>query len=135
VSETKRCSKCRRTLPASQFCSDRTRLDGLNAWCHECRRVGSATGTGRYRARKRSLPGTLTNLEWEGILHAYGYRCAYCRGDNRGRTFHREHVIPASRGGAYTAENIVPSCHSCNSRKNNKTGDEFLALLAREPVS
>jgi 5-methylcytosine-specific restriction endonuclease McrA len=135
LSEKKRCSKCRRSLPTSEFGSDRTRLDGLNAWCRECRRIGAATSTGRYRARKRSLPDTLTDLEWEAILRASGYRCAYCGRDNRGRTFHREHVIPASRGGAYSAENIVPSCHSCNSRKNNKTGDEFLALLALEPAS
>ena len=26
----------------------------------------------------------------------------------------QEHVIPISRGGAHTAENVVPSCTTCN---------------------
>jgi hypothetical protein len=69
------------------------------------------------------------------MLVAFGDRCAYYGGDNGGRRFKKEHVIPLSRGGGFTADNIVPSCRSCNARKLNKTGEEFLGLLAQERTS
>ena len=62
------------------------------------------------RARKASLPATLTCSEWEGIKAAYKYKCAYC-----GRKFHRltqDHVIPVSKVGGTIKENIVPACQS-----------------------
>jgi 5-methylcytosine-specific restriction endonuclease McrA len=32
----------------------------------------------------------------------------------------QEHVIPVSRGGGTTAENIVPACGKCNSSKKDR---------------
>ncbi|MCK4464389.1 MAG: HNH endonuclease [Bacteroidales bacterium] len=32
----------------------------------------------------------------------------------------KDHVIPISKGGDNTKENIVPACQSCNSKKFNK---------------
>jgi len=74
--------------------------------------------------RRRILANTLNTLtskEWEDILEQYNYRCAYC-----GVEFNcellptKDHVIPISKGGDNTKENIVPACKSCNSKKNNK---------------
>ena len=53
--------------------------------------------------------------------------CAYC-GRPLSR-FHREHVIPRSRGGPSLADNLVASCASCNHRKRTKTLDEFRAWI------
>ncbi len=84
----------------------------------------------RRRARKANLPATLTETEWQGILEKHDHCCAYCDRDDL--PLEREHKIPVSRGGGYTAENIVPACLSCNRRKGAKTYDEFLELLAGE---
>jgi 5-methylcytosine-specific restriction endonuclease McrA len=68
----------------------------------------------RERVRWADVPQDLTEQQWQDILAAYGYRCAYCR---RRKPLTQDHVIPVSRGGHHTASNIVPACQSCNSSK------------------
>lgn len=85
----------------------------------------------RYHARIAELPHTLTLDEWRGLLEKYEHKCAYC--GKPSQRLHREHVIPASRGGGYTVDNIVPACGSCNSRKHTMTPDEFTEYLKRYP--
>jgi 5-methylcytosine-specific restriction endonuclease McrA len=51
------------------------------------------------------------------------YRCQYCgrhRRDLRGREFlTRDHVVPISRGGLNTWDNVVTACSPCNNRKGS----------------
>lgn len=79
----------------------------------------------RRRARIAGALSTLTKLQWEAILAFYDNRCAYCGRDGK---LEQEHVIPVSRGGGTTAENIVPACGSCNRSKHAKTPEEWKAL-------
>ena len=61
------------------------------------------------------LPSTLTAAEWRAILDRYSHRCAYCnRSDVR---LTQDHVIPISKGGGHTAENVIPACFPCNRAK------------------
>lgn len=39
MSATKRCSKCGKTKPVSEFCKDRGKKDGLNVYCRDCVRA------------------------------------------------------------------------------------------------
>ena len=81
----------------------------------------------RRKALAASLPATLLPEQWQAILEEYDYKCVYCgRGD---LPLVQEHAIPASRGGGYTAENIVPACQPCNSRKGTKTREEYEVQL------
>jgi NMD protein affecting ribosome stability and mRNA decay len=84
----------------------------------------------RREETRRNLPATLTQKEWNDILEKYNYSCAYCGCNDK--PLAQEHWIPSSRGGGYTADNIVPSCTHCNSRKRSMTGDEFLEFLNKE---
>lgn len=99
------------------------RSDGSNT-------VAQTRNKMKYRQRKNSLPDTLTEDEWQEILEKYHHLCAYCGTGTE--PLYEEHWIPVSRGGGRTKENIVPSCHRCNSRKGTMTGDEFLDLLDLE---
>jgi 5-methylcytosine-specific restriction endonuclease McrA len=59
--------------------------------------------------------------------------CQYC-----GRAFPRkslniDHVIPRSRGGYSTWENVVCSCHECNRKKGGRTPGEARMKLIRPP--
>ncbi|MEU6633832.1 HNH endonuclease [Streptomyces parvus] len=51
----------------------------------------------------------------------WGYRCAYC-GES---AEHLDHVMPLSRGGTDTEDNMVPACAKCNLSKGAKTLEEW----------
>lgn len=65
---------------------------------------------------------TLTLEEWIETLDFFEYSCAYCgvHQDDLDRSLEQDHIIPVSKGGGYTAGNIVPACKSCNASKNNQ---------------
>lgn len=44
-----------------------------------------------------------------------------------------DHVLPRSRGGTHTWENVVAACRRCNTRKGNRTPDEAGMLLRVAP--
>ena len=70
------------------------------------------------RARKLSLPSTLTDQHWLAIKAAYKQRCAYC--GSKPKVLTQDHVIPITKGGGSTPDNIVPACASCNSAKRDR---------------
>ena len=72
------------------------------------------------RAEKRGAAGTFTQKEWRDILDRYGNKCLRC-GTKRGIAV--DHVIPLSRGGTNTADNLQPLCGTCNSYKGTKSTD------------
>lgn len=58
------------------------------------------------------------------------HRCQYC-----GRPAENlDHVVPRSRGGSHSWDNVVAACRSCNSRKENRLLSETEFVLARRPV-
>ena len=71
----------------------------------------------KYRSRKKKLPNTLTDKQWEFCQTKFDKCCAYC-GNNAKLTV--EHFIPVSKSGELTINNIIPICKRCNSSKNNK---------------
>lgn len=78
-----------------------------------------------HKRRQQERQGDLTLAQWEAILEEFDHRCAYCQ--VRGR-LQIEHMTPLSRGGEHTAQNVVPACQSCNSRKRARTIFEFLSV-------
>ncbi len=84
-------------------------------------------GRPKTTTKPARLPITdLPGREWSKLKQRYNQCCAYCGAS--GVPLEREHVIPLSRGGANTANNIVPSCGPCNRSKGTLTGDEFVAM-------
>lgn len=80
----------------------------------------------KRRNIEKGLPYTLTVKEWDEIKESFGNKCAYCGGEKK---LSQDHVIPLSRGGGYTKDNIVPACKSCNSKKGDRTADEYFEYL------
>lgn len=63
-----------------------------------------------------------------------GFRCQYCGDKTRDLTL--DHVVPRSRGGQHTWDNIVSACKPCNHGKAGRTPREAgMALFTapREP--
>ena len=59
------------------------------------------------------------------------HRCQYC---NRGAE-NIDHVVPRSRGGEHTWDNVVASCRACNARKEDRLLSESGMVLRRPPVA
>lgn len=76
-----------------------------------------AKGMHTRKSREFNAEATLTLDEWQEIKKKYKYRCVYC-GEKKKLTM--DHIIPVSKGGSFTKENILPSCQSCNSKKCDK---------------
>ena len=61
-------------------------------------------------------------------------RCQYCGKKFSSSELSLDHVVPISRGGKSTWENVVCACLPCNVRKGNKLLSESGIQLRRVPV-
>ena len=68
----------------------------------------------------------LSDEQWIALKAAWG-GCAYCGATDN--PLQRDCVLPISRGGRYTLDNVVPACRSCNASKSN---DEVTGWLRRK---
>jgi len=68
------------------------------------------------------------------IFERDNWKCWYCGNDITQATAETlnlptigtvDHVIPDSRGGSHDPSNLVTACKSCNTRKRNKTLEEY----------
>src|SRR6476646_5586596 len=83
------------------------------------------------RKRKRRMDRVehdLSDEQWIAIKTAWG-GCAYCGAADD--SLQRDCVLPISRGGRYTLDNIAPACRSCNASKCN---DEVTGWLRRKKL-
>jgi 5-methylcytosine-specific restriction endonuclease McrA len=80
----------------------------------------------KRRRRFLAADNDLTPAQWTAIRNAWG-GCAYC--GELDAALQKDCVLPLSRGGRYTLENVVPACRSCNASKSN---DEVTGWLRRK---
>jgi 5-methylcytosine-specific restriction endonuclease McrA len=72
------------------------------------------------KAKIKEVGGTITNKEWKELCNKYGNRCLRC---GRKVKLTIDHIIPLSKGGSNTIDNIQPLCGHCNPSKGAKTID------------
>ena len=58
------------------------------------------------------------------------FQCQYCYAKNN-LTF--DHILPKSKGGNTTWENVITACSDCNTSKGNKTLKELKLSIDRKP--
>lgn len=76
------------------------------------------------------VPYKRVMLTRKNVLRRDRYRCQYC-GSRQRMTI--DHVLPKSRGGKDTWENLVAACVPCNNRKGDRLPAEANMKLKREP--
>jgi 5-methylcytosine-specific restriction endonuclease McrA len=81
----------------------------------------------------RRIPHQARALSRKNILMRDRYTCQYCHKTLPSTELTLDHVIPRSRAGETTWENLVACCHPCNNRKGNRTPEEAGMRLARAP--
>ena len=95
------------------------------------------------RREKAKLAGVL-NDNWtdEQLIATYGTDCYICneaidfdapkQGEDSEYSYWPDHVIPYSRGGDNTIDNVRPCHRVCNQNKNTKTYDEYIDFLKEQ---
>jgi 5-methylcytosine-specific restriction endonuclease McrA len=81
----------------------------------------------------RRIPHQTRALSRKNILMRDRYTCQYCHKTLPSGELTLDHVIPRSRSGETTWENLVACCHHCNNKKGSRTPDEAGMRLARAP--
>lgn len=80
------------------------------------------------------MPRSSVRLTRRNIYLRDGHRCQYCARQLPLRDLNLDHVMPRSRGGPMSWENLVCSCKVCNLRKGGRTPVEAGMHLLRRPV-
>lgn len=70
-------------------------------------------------------------LTRRNILERDRHTCQYC--NYKGDQLTLDHIIPRSRGGGDSWENLVAACVRCNIKKGNRTPKEAHMLLNQKP--
>jgi len=70
-----------------------------------------------------------TALSRRAVFIRDGHRCQYCGG----AADSIDHVIPRSRGGRHSWDNVAAACRPCNLRKRDRTPEEAGMRLATVP--
>ncbi len=78
-------------------------------------------------------PRVVVRLTRRNLMLRDEHQCQYCSGRPGVRELNLDHVIPRSRGGTDSWENLVVSCRVCNLKKGRRTPEEAGMLLLRKP--
>jgi len=88
--------------------------------------IGQAKARFKREVLLKSRINDLTLDQWEEIKKNQNYKCAYC-GKEIQLTI--DHIVPISKGGNHTQENIQGLCKSCNCKKQNKIDSRGFELI------
>lgn len=123
--KTSWCKPCNKKYRAAHYIKNREMLlacqrDYLNDhpryWARPTQRAARIEGVKRRRARTKSFEAIKVN-EWLDTLTLFDNKCAYCGKDSE---LTQDHIIPVSKGGKHTVDNLIPACKGCNASKLNK---------------
>lgn len=103
-------------------------------------------GTGAFRSERVSLPApsvvrllyfvkvpfdARVALNRRAVFARDHHSCQYCGAAAE----NIDHVIPRSRGGQHTWDNVVASCRACNARKEDRLLTETTLALRHPPLA
>lgn len=78
-------------------------------------------------ARKRSISHRFRRI----VLDRSGGECEYCCRPFLRRHLEIDHVVPVTRGGRSTLDNLVAACHRCNKAKSDMLVSEWMEEQTR----
>jgi len=82
----------------------------------------------------RRMPRQSRAVSRRGVILRDRNMCQYCTVVLPPRSLTLDHVIPRSRSGPSTWENLVTCCFPCNNRKGDRTPQEAGMSLVRKPM-
>jgi len=83
---------------------------------------------GANTCRKKDVIPALTN---RALFSRDGHVCMYCGSEFQNKLLTRDHIIPKSKGGSDTWDNVITACKACNNKKDCYTPEQAgMPLLA-----
>lgn len=82
----------------------------------------------------RHIPIRMQIVTRKNIYQRDGNRCQYCGKHFRSEELTLDHIIPRSKGGASSWDNLVAACKLDNHRKADQTPEEADMKLIRRPL-
>jgi 5-methylcytosine-specific restriction endonuclease McrA len=76
------------------------------------------------------LPFKKVQLTRLNLYKRDGFKCGYC-GSYGDLTI--DHILPKSRGGQNSWENLITCCHKCNVKKGDRMPEEVGFVLSHKP--
>ena len=89
------------------------------AWKHANRNIHNESNKKRKEAAKAG--GNFTAQEWADLVSSCGYQCLCCGKKEPDVSMTVDHIVPLSKGGSNTIDNLQPLCGTCNSKKGTST--------------
>ena len=94
----------------------------------------------RQKRRKRILRAATNTIDKIAVFEAAGWRCAICgrhtppraKGKEKPDSPTLDHIVPFSRGGTHTLDNVQLACGACNSSKDHGPQHEVSAQTQGE---
>jgi len=69
------------------------------------------------------------------VIDRDGLHCVFCDEDLTDKEIHLDHIIPESRGGPTTYNNLQVTCRKCNTSKGTLTEAEFTSRLRQRALN
>ena len=69
------------------------------------------------------------------VIARDGNHCVFCDEDLTGAEVHLDHIIPESKGGTTTYDNLQVTCRRCNLAKGVLTEAEFTTRLRQRAIN
>ncbi len=103
-----------------------------NLTAHSGRRPHLVPSVIRLRDYRR-VPRRTRTLSRKSILARDENTCQYCLAEHSASKLTLDHIIPRSRGGASSWENLIAACFTCNNIKADRTPEEAGMPLRYRP--
>lgn len=118
-----RCGVCEKVISfGAKNCKTHSGLKGESnpRWKGGDDKALAVVAQQRREAAKKGNGGTYTIEEWNNLLEKYEHMCLCCKRTEPEIKLTVDHIIPISKGGRNSIENLQPLCFRCNARKGAK---------------
>lgn len=102
----------------------------LRTYTKVTRKLNSLRSSLRKRSKDNDVDFNITQAELiEKFIECYGQQCKYCTNILTYKIMVMDHIVPITKGGPSTPENLHFICKRCNTIKGPLTESDFMLLM------